>query len=192
MKKILSTAFAFLAVLLGSQVASAQISFGAGPAARVFFEGGNNPAPIYGVQLNFEDCNRVSDYFGYSAGLDFGTYRKKDFFGKEGLSEMYLDMPIRVKLYFPVSDDFQLFVFGGPVPSVCIGSHVVAESAKENRFAEGSDYTRFDVLAGGGIGVELAERFRLALGYDHGLLDRSKSDVQLKTAAAKFTVSYLF
>ena len=177
--------------------ASAQISIGAGPAARMFFNKGHDVSTIFGVQVSFEDCYRVSDVFGFSAGLDFGTYKKKDFFitgnVKQGLSEMYLDVPVRLKLYIPFSDDFQLFFFAGPVPSVCIGSHVLFEKEKVSRFGDNATYTRFDVLAGGGLGFEIGEHFKLAVGYDHGLKNRSKTaGANLHVAAAKVTASFMF
>jgi hypothetical protein len=194
------------ALLIAGATASAQVSFGFGPATRIYYSktdsrinDGKDVKDVgytVGVQVSFEDSQRVSDYFGYSAGMDFGTYKKSDYFLKEtGLTEMYLDIPVRAKFYIPFSDDFQLFFFAGPSPSVCIGSHVVtgADKNKTSRFGENSNYSRFDVLAGGGIGCEIAERLKIALGYDHGLLNRDKGNItDLHVAAAKLSVSYMF
>jgi hypothetical protein len=179
-------------LLIAGATASAQVSFGFGPATRIYYSKDVNYT--VGVQVSFEDSQRVSDYFGYSAGVDFGTYKKSDYFLKEtGLTEMYLDIPVRAKFYIPFSDDFQLFFFAGPSPSVCIGSHVVSGKDKASRFGENSNYSRFDVLAGGGIGCEIAERLKIALGYDHGLLNRDKGNItDLHVAAAKLSVSYMF
>ena len=149
MEKTFLLIFAAAALMLAGANASAQVSFGAGPTTRLYFEKGQNVNYTYGVQVNFEDAKRLTDVFGYSAGIDFGTYAKKDFFSETtGLSEMYVDIPVRAKFYSPFSDDVQLYFFGGVVPSMCVSSQVKSESGKTSRFFEGSDYFRYDVLAG--------------------------------------------
>ena len=200
MKRILILFCAAVAMMLAGANASAQISIGAGPATRLYFPKGEDAPYTYGVQLSFEDSQRVSDWFGYSAGIDFGTYGNKAFFqpgatdaAAIGLSEMYVDIPVRAKFYVPISDAFQLFVFGGVSPSVCLSSNIRETSGKVSRFRKDSDYSRYDLLAGGGIGAEVAECVKFALGYDHGVLDRDRSETAKQhVAAVKFTVSYLF
>ena len=39
-----------------------------------------------------------------------------------------------------------------------------------------SNYSRFDVMLGGGIGVEVMNKIRLTVGYDMGMLDRNSND----------------
>lgn len=193
MKKTLLLIFAAAALMLSGAKASAQVSVGAGPATRLYFEKGQTVDYTYGVQLNFEDSKRLTDVFGYSAGIDFGTYGKKNFFSEtSGLNEIYVDIPVRAKFYIPFSEDFELYFFGGVIPSICASSLIKTESTRVNRFEGVSYYSRYDVLAGGGIGLELNESFRFALGYDHGLLDRYKDDRVLHAAAVKFTFSFLF
>lgn len=193
MKKFLFLLFAAAALMLSGANVSAQVSVGAGPATRLYFEKGQTVDYTYGVQLNFEDSKRLTDVFGYSAGIDFGTYGKKNFFSEtSGLNEIYVDIPVGAKFYIPFSEDFELYFFGGVVPSICASSLIKTESTRVNRFEGASYYSRYDVLAGGGIGLELNESFRFALGYDHGLLDRYKDDRVLHAAAVKFTFSFLF
>ena len=192
MKKTLLLLFA-AALMLAGVNASAQVSIGAGPATRLYFEKGQTVKYTYGVSLSFEDSKRLTDVFGYSAGVDFGTYGKKDFYSETtGLSEMYVDLPVRAKFYIPFSGSTEMFFFGGVVPSMCVSSNIKTEGAKVSRFREGSDYFRYDVLAGGGVGIELNEQYRFTLGYDHGLLDRYKDAGVLHAAAVKFTISFLF
>lgn len=196
MRKTLMMLFAALAISAAGVRVSAQPSIGLGSTTRLFFQDKQDVMPLYGVQINFEDSRMVSDWFGYSAGIDFGTYRKKNLVYTlagtlvNGLTEMYVDIPVRAKFYIPFSDDFQLFAFAGPVPSVCLGSHTVQD--KVNNFGDKSSYSRFDVMAGGGIGVDAFEHLRISLGYDHGLLDRDKTDLKLKTGVAKLMFSYIF
>ena len=193
MKKTFLLIFAAAALMLSGLNASAQVSIGAGPATRLYFEKGKTVDYTYGVQLNFEDSKRITDTFGYSAGVDLGTYGRKNFYSEtSGLSEMYVDIPVRAKFYIPFSEDFELYFFGGVVPSMCVNSLIKSESGKYNRFDGVASYSRYDVLAGGGFGVELNESFRFAIGYDHGLLDRYKDDFVLHVAAVKFTFSFLF
>lgn len=192
MKKTLILVLAAAAMLFAGANASAQVSIGAGPATRFYFDKGTESYNAVGVQVNFEDSMRLSDVFAYSAGVDFGTYRKKGFALGANLTEMYLDVPVRAKFYIPVGGDFELFVFGGLVPSVCLSSNLRTDSNKVSRFGDKSNYSRYDVMAGGGVGAEISERFKIALGYDHGLLNRYKEVGTLHVAAAKFTVSFLF
>ena len=193
MKKFLFLTLFAAGMMLAGANASAQVSVGAGSATRLYFEKGSTVDYTYGVQLNFEDAKRLTDVFGYSAGVDFGTYGNKKFYSETaGLNEIYVDIPVRMKLYIPFSEDFEMFFFGGVAPSVCASSRIKTESTTVNRFEGASSYFRYDVLAGGGVGVELNESFRFALGYDQGLLDRYKDDRVLRVAAVKFTFSFLF
>ena len=139
MKKTLIVSLAAAALLLAGSQASAQVSFGFGPAARMFFENGQkSPSVIYGVQAGFEESKRTSDYFGISAGVELSTFKKDAFFESSGLSEMYVDVPVRLKIYIPFSYDLQMFVFGGPVPSLCIGSHFLNGTDKASRLDKDS------------------------------------------------------
>lgn len=194
MKKSLIITLAAAAMMLVGANAAAQVSFGFGPATRLYLQKGQDVKYTVGVQVCFEDSRRVSDNFGYSAGVDFGTYGKKDYYGTGvGLSEMYVEIPVRAKLYIPFSDEFQLFFFGGPAPSVCIGSHRVTDAGKTSWFGESSNYSRFDVMAGGGLGMELGECVKLAVGYDHGLLNRYRGEgIKGYSSVAKFSVAYMF
>ena len=193
MKKTFLLIFAAAALMLAGANASAQVSVGFGPATRLYFEKGKTVDYTYGVQVNFEDSNRLTDVFGYSAGVDFGTYGRKDFYSEtSGLTEMYVDIPIRAKFYVPMGGSTELFFFGGVAPSMCVSAVSKTDSGKINLFTSGSNYTRYDVLAGGGLGLELNESFRFSVCYDHGLLDRYKDDRVLHVAAVKFTFSFLF
>ena len=196
MKKSLIFVLAAAAMMFAGANASAQFSIGAGPATRFYFA--NNYDAIYGVgvQVSLEGGKRISDFFGYSAGVDFGTYKNKEYYVPGTIfTEMYVDIPVRAKFYLPLGGNIDLFLFGGPVASVCVSSHLRSGDVKSSMFDEGFSYSRYDVLAGVGVGVELAERFKIALGYDHGLLDRDKSSNEAKTmhvAAAKLTFSCMF
>ena len=196
MKKTFLLLFAAAALMLSGANASAQVSFGAGPTTRLYFEKGKQVNYTYGVQVNFEDSKRLTDVFGYSAGIDFGTYGKKDYYPEgAGLNEMYVDLPVRAKFYVPISGNTELFFFGGVVPSMCVSSVKKPGSDRIDRFYKYTNeegYFRYDVLAGGGIGIELNESYRFTLGYDQGLLDRFRTESVLHVAAVKFTFSFLF
>ena len=60
MKKTLLLIFAAAALMLAGANASAQVSVGAGPATRLYFEKGKTVDYTYGVQLNFEDSKRLT------------------------------------------------------------------------------------------------------------------------------------
>lgn len=196
MKKSVMISIAAAALMLIGANASAQIGIGIGAGTRIFKAKGIEGARYMpGVMVSFEDSQRVSDYFGYSAGIDFGTYKERGAADKTSgyMTEMYIDIPVRAKFYLPVSDNFELFLFGGPVPSVCLSAHRVTSAGKVNWFEASTNYTRYDVLVGGGIGADIAGHLRVTVGYDYGLLDRDGTDVvNLKMSIAKVGVTYLF
>ena len=63
---------------------------------------------------------------------------------------------------------------------------------KQNLYSD-SDYKRFDVLVGGGAGVELMHRVRFSVGYNAGLLNRtSTANSTLKRNQLHIGVAFVF
>ena len=176
-------------------------AFGIGPVSRLHRVAGQDMSVTYGLQISLEDCHRSTMFFGYSAGVDFGTYRKTAYtlsaslLENADLTEMYLDFPVRIRLYIPFSRRYQAYLFGGLVPSLCLGSHFYSEEEHKyvSSFDEGPNGSRVDLLAGGGMGLEINDQVRIALGYDYGLLDRDRNEgPKLLVSAIKLNMSYFF
>ena len=94
-----------------------------------------------------------------------------------------LYVPLRLAAGFPVTPQFRLFLFGGPKAFIGISSiSQVNASVMGLSYGEKvdnyEDYPerRFDLMLGGGIGMDIMEKFRVKVGYDWGLFDRVASD----------------
>ena len=76
----------------------------------------------------------------------------------------------------------RLFFFGGPTVSAGISSKTTlkagisgigqANTVIDNYSKDVNNYGRFDVMLGGGMGFDFANRLRLTVGYDFGMLNR--------------------
>ncbi len=96
------------------------------------------------------------------------------------LQEHYVNVPVYFNYGSELAPNFRLFFFGGPTFSAGIISKTVlsasilgfsANTAIDN-YRDVSGYGRFDVMLGGGMGVDLGKRLRLTVGYDFGMMNR--------------------
>ena len=126
-------------------------------------------------------------------------------FGTNSHEEHYLALPLNAGINIPVDETVGLHASLGPVFSWCLDSRSysfwaddlgaevernVSYFAPENNFAE---YSRFDILAGGSIGVDFFGKLLLHVGAYYGLLDRSGYvNKNLHTLNMQAGLSYLF
>lgn len=199
MKK--SVFFLVLAALLfaAGQKASAQISLGVGAGSRFYSiqEGENPPVPgsAFTLSLEFEANFRLSRLFGVSVGADLagvaGYHFRND--KSKNLGEIYLDAPVRAKLYIPLGSKVDLYVFGGPVASLNLVSIDAHASGSTNNYQTHPGLKRFDLMLGGGLGLEIIRHIRVTAGYDHGLLNRDGTPGHnAHTGALKVAAYYMF
>ena len=218
MKKFLPIVLAAAVMLLAGAHASAQVlmrdtfqafdwnrdvvSFGFGPAARIHYQTGKETLVTYGFKVGMDERIRYSEFFGVSSGVEFSTFRKYTLpfqpvpavpYVADDRMEMYLEVPVRIRLYIPFSRNFEVFFFGGFVPSLCLASLSVFEGDYVSDFGLDKETSRVDVMAGGGLGVEVGERVSVTAGYDYGLMDHDGSDpVIWQTSAIKLSLAILF
>lgn len=198
MKKTLY--FLVAALLLAfSQQAGAQISLGIGTGSRfyTFQEGQNPPLPASApaLSLEFEANFRLSRVFGVSVGADLmgvAAYHFRNDKGKN-LGEIYVEAPVRAKLYIPLGTKVDLYLFAGPVASVNLVSIDAHASGSTNFYNTDLGLKRFDLLLGGGVGLEIIRHIRVTAGYDQGLLNRvSTAGRNVHTGALKVAAYYMF
>ena len=165
------------------QTAEAQISLGIGSGSRVYtFQEGNAPAmpgAAPTISIEFEANFRLSRVFGVSVGADLAGVAGYHFMNdkSKNLGDIYLEAPVRAKLYIPLGSKVDLYIFGGPVASVNLISGL----------------RRFDVMLGGGVGVEIIRHIRATVGYDHGLINRDGTPGRnVHTGALKVAAYYMF
>lgn len=182
-----------------SQRAGAQISLGMGTGSRIYtFQEGQHPAysgsaPM--VSVEFEANFRLSRVFGLSVGADLAGVAGLHFMNdkSKNLGEVYLEAPVRAKLYIPLGSKVDLYIFGGAVASVNLVSGDFHSGASTNLYNTDMGLKRFDLLLGGGAGLEIIRHIRVTLGYDHGLINRvSAAGRNVHTGALKAAVYYMF
>jgi len=139
------------------------------------------------------------------------TYLKDSYSPDYGLYDTYtghfLDVPIRLKADFPVTNNFSFFAFGGPNFQLGLAQNteevtefdngdVLVENFNryENDYDDNGepDLNRFNLQFGVGGGIQF-QNIQLKLGYDWGLLDLDKTrDVTLKSNKMTASIGFQF
>jgi hypothetical protein len=107
-----------------------------------------------------------------------------------------LDLPIRLVITIPFSDDFRIFAFGGPDFSYALANNtktsVAGVSVNSDLYGNNSNISQFNLQAGLGVGLGMKNVF-LKVGYDWGLLDLNKTDlIMRKTNALTASIGVKF
>ena len=160
-----------------------------------FYAGGGFSIPIVaGLQV--------------TPGVYYVFTAKNDADGLGGLKltgdtkEHYINVPVDISYGYEISPDFRVFAFAGPTASVGLASKTkltatykaFAVDDEIDNYDEDYDYARFDVLLGGGVGVDVLKRVRVTARYDCGLVNRYNGDGDPIRHRNQFTagVAYLF
>lgn len=94
-------------------------------------------------------------------------------------TEHYLNVPVSFSYGYEVHPEVKLFAYAGPTFSLGLASKIkgtLAGTTYTTDMYDGTDYGKFDILAGGGIGAEFLGCYRFRIGYDYGLLNRYTGD----------------
>ena len=107
-----------------------------------------------------------------------------------------LDLPLRLVISIPFSDDFRIFAFGGPDFSYALANNtkttIAGISVNSDLYGNNSNISQFNLQAGVGAGIAFNNVF-LKVGYDWGLLDLNKTDmIMLKTNALTASIGVKF
>ena len=176
MKKILCSIFAAALMLLGTS-AYAQLAVGAGyvnSKQTLKSSSTSYSMPTNGFYAGLEYNVPVGDYFGLSAGANFEYLMSKDYsLGviSGEFTEQYVNVPVHINAGFPLADGIRLFAFAGPTFSYALAGKVNVNSLSYDVY-KSENYNRFDVLVGGGAGLDLMNKIRLQVGYDLGMFNK--------------------
>lgn len=187
--------------------ASAQLSIGLG------YTGDNKTWSIIGenVKTNFNGFYVGADYtvchFGpidFTPGLYLSflgkTYKEPLFAGFSWVgkfSEININIPVNFSYGIDFSDSVRGFIYAGPTFLVGLSSQFksTGEKKSSNIYSKQYGYSRFNILLGGGIGVDFAEKLRVSVGYNAGVINRDLN----RTLNGKITeggfhagIAYLF
>lgn len=202
MKKIFTTILAASMMLVGLN-AFAQMSVGAGYVnsdhrGRIKKDADVQKKNLSGFYVGGEYNLDLMQYVSIAPGIqyEFLASKEKEFLGaKSKTTEHYLNVPVNVRFNYPIADDLRLFAFGGPTFSCGLSSKskVTAGGTEiSNDNYKDSDYKRFDVMLGVGVGFEALNAVQIKVGYDWGLLDKDSSDMILHRNRLYLGVAYMF
>ena len=181
MKKILCSVLAGALMLLGTS-AYAQFSVGAGYVNGKYTYTSSSSSKTSdaanGFYVGADYTLPVGEVFGISAGLNFEMLMSKNYnlWGITGnLKEQYLNLPVRLNFGFDMGGS-RVFAFAGPTLSYALASKAQVGmggfSGVVDLYEKDILDNRFDVMVGGGLGIDLMERLRVSVGYDFGMFNK--------------------
>lgn len=204
MKKIFAAAAAAL-MMLAAGNAYAQISVGAGYLNSTLsskYNGNKVSEGARGAMNGF--------YLGASYNLRFGEFGVApglyySFLGGSdtvlnvttGATEMAINVPVNLNYGYDLNG-VRLFAFAGPTFQFGLMSKTKTKSnpaIETNYYGDNSNYGRFNIYLGGGLGAELMEQIQITVGFDYGILNlyRGNDDkAKQHRYNLKIGVAYLF
>ena len=176
MKKIITLAAVLFAAMISAN-SFAQIRWSAtagfGQAALAFKAGGvtvsGTDNGIYAGVLGEMPLEGVQN-LGIEGGVIYSWYMDKNDGEKENLH--YLNVPVKAKYSFPLSNQFGFFALAGPTFSLGLSATYKRNGASIEMFE--NYLKRFDIKLGIGAGFSYNDKLELRLGYDWGLLNQSQ------------------
>lgn len=199
-------------MLIGTS-AFAQASLGAG----YVYGKTNIDVNILSILTSEVDASLNGFYLGGSYNIPVGTsglgiapglyfsYLTKDnanlAVAEGDLTETYFTAPIDLNLGVPVGDGLRFIVFGGPTLSYGLTSKVAVPVSGDSKhtydiydgeLSNWTKYKNFDVMVGGGVGLDFENMVRFTVGYDYGLLNRGGSTVNVHRQQLHAGVAFLF
>ncbi len=125
---------------------------------------------------------------------------------KNNFNEHYLNIPLMFNYGYEITPDARIFVFAGPTASFGLYANYTTKveasvgdnsssSDKESvaLWGDDSNYRRCDVKIGGGVGIDVCRHWRIQVGYDYGLVNRTKVDgMNLHHHSLKAGLTYMF
>lgn len=146
---------------------------------------GSKPGAHFGAKAEF-GLPSIADGVYLNAGALFSLEGyKMDFMGiaSAKANAAFLDIPIHMGYRYNINNDFSIFGEVGPYFSFGMFGKTKTEELDSDGFGDWSmtEYSyntfgkdglkRFDVGAGLRFGVELKQKYNLAIGYDWGFID---------------------
>ncbi len=108
---------------------------------------------------------------GIEGGVIYSWFMDK----KEGIKENIhlLNVPVKAKYSFPLSNEFGFFALAGPTLSLGLSATDKKDGQSLDLYDE--NLKRFDIKLGIGAGVCFNDIIEFRLGYDWGLLNQSQN-----------------
>ncbi|MBR0532911.1 MAG: outer membrane beta-barrel protein [Bacteroidales bacterium] len=181
----------------------AQMSVGAGylhAGDQITISGASAEAGMNGAYAGFSYNLPISDLIGIAPGLYYSFLMCNDNYldiVDAKIREHFANVPVYLNLGFNIGANSRLFLFAGPTVQLGLVSTVQASAGslsygKVNRYKD-SDYSRTNVLLGGGLGLNLG-KIQITAGYGQGMfnLDTSGDGTKRIKRYAKAGLAYIF
>lgn len=213
MKKIITTLFAASMMLLAT-VAFAQPSIGVGFANSTdkCKSGNTTTNNLSGFYVGGNYNINLAGALNVAPGIYYSLLTKSDasYAGmadlKVDVTEHYISVPVMFNAGLAFADGIVGRIYAGPTLAYGLASNskytasatipvigTVSKGDKVNNYDD-SDYSRFDIMLGGGVAVDFFDMVRFNIGYDYGLVNRYSGggDVTRHRSQLSVGVAYLF
>ena len=150
----------------------------------------------------------VEGTIGFAPGIQVGYFTGGDVnlpfnLGKASFNESYLAVPLDLNLHLPISEDMKFLIVAGPTLDLGLTSRAkLKDTSAEYDIYDGAlgdmtKYNRFDVLIGGGLGLDVMDAVRFTVRYDYGLINRNGGNLtsgflKVHRSQLKLGVGFLF
>jgi len=211
MKKILTTILAVSMAFAGTTLSAQNLvaELGVGMSNTNFnYSLGHVNADLYGGTLGLSyEMPITGTSIGFAPGLRFGYFTKSGVniydYTDVSFTETYLSVPLDFNIHLPMSEDMGLVIFAGPTIDLGLTSRVKESSTSleydiySGELSGYTKYSRFDVMIGGGIGLDVMDAVRFSLRYDYGLLNRNGGNLtsgilRIHRSQLKLGVGFIF
>ncbi len=184
MKKIFTTLLAASLMLLGTQ-AFAQMSVNAGyMSSSLSHENANSTnfnGAYAGVSFNVPIAGALAIAPGFYYSMVNGKLLDWGRIASGTLTEHAVNVPVYVNYGIDLARDTNVFIFGGPTLQYALAttvkgsSEILGKSGSTSMYDIDSNYNRFNVYLGGGIGFQVSA-IQITVGYDYGMMNQYKGD----------------
>lgn len=147
-----------------------------------------------GLSVGIDDNINITGDLNIAPGFEFKFASTKEDDIKK--TKVGVDIPVDINYGIALGSDLKLFVFAGPTFDLGLVNNAKDDNDNEvNYYDENTtvNYSRFDVLLGGGAWITFQDQFRLKVGYKAGLLDTCKPEsITSKSNMFFVSVGFLF
>ena len=212
MKKIFTTVVAASMMLAETSFFAQNLAVEAGfglSSTRFNYTLGSTTADLYGGTLGLSyEIPVVEGTIGFAPGIQVGYFTGGDVnlpfnLGKASFNESYLAVPLDLNLHLPISEDMKFLIVAGPTLDLGLTSRAkLKDTSAEYDIYDGAlgdmtKYNRFDVLIGGGLGLDVMDAVRFTVRYDYGLINRNGGNLtsgflKVHRSQLKLGVGFLF
>lgn len=188
--------FLFAAALLTVGFANAQLSTSVGYLNTIVNDW-DETYSAHGFNVELDYSYNLAGNLDVSSGLGmdmaFYKYNKNDSVFRDTFFDF--SIPIDLSYGFQLNSNLKLDIFAGPTFMIGIKHIITGNGDYLEEYYDDSNYPlkRFNVLLGGGVSLDIKDKYLIKLGYKKGLLDLDKTgDLPFKKDYLTIAVGYIF